>query len=360
MITESRTQGIPTFASRVRGLMLGLALGDAVGSKGSDVPPSGVLDAGVATQLAAWTAEGLLRTATRFGGRVLENHQQVVHHAYARWADPRLTRPLGGGRQEGVYGPGPDRGWLADVLAMSEVRGSSPATLRAIEAGRPTSSAGCQGLLRCLPVAAICDPRQAAAPASLAEVVRYARELCALTHQGPYVRRATGIATHIILGCLHATGPIGDVIRQAIGDHTLRVPQAIVDCDRLGRSEPCVPEILERIAPDRTALAALAGGVYVARSFPEADTCADALKFAGWAPDGDSVAAVAGAFLGAVHGYEALPVGLTSRLELGWVMDRLAIALARQAQENQAGTGWKADIVEPGVDPWWDSKYPGV
>ena len=47
-----------TWESRLRGLMLGLALGDAVGSRRSDIPVAGMLEAGAATQLAAWTAEG--------------------------------------------------------------------------------------------------------------------------------------------------------------------------------------------------------------------------------------------------------------------------------------------------------------
>lgn len=78
------------------------------------------------------------------------------------------------------------------------------------------------------------------------------------------------------------------------------------------------------------------------------------------APDGDSVAAVAGALLGALHGLEALPVALISRLELGWVVDALARDLALQVRENQAGDGWKGDGYEEPLDPWWDTKYPGV
>ena len=35
-----------------------------------------------------------------------------------------------------------------------------------------------------------------------------------------------------------------------------------------------------------------------------------------------------GALLGAVHGYEVLPVAQVSRIELGWVMDRLGTDLA--------------------------------
>ncbi len=71
---------------------------------------------------------------------------------------------------------------------------------------------------------------------------------------------------------------------------------------------------------------------------------------------------MAGALLGAFHGYEALPVALTNRLEVGWVMDQLARDLARQAIENQAGAGWKSEDSDPDppLDPWWDTRYPGV
>jgi hypothetical protein len=50
-----------------------------------------------------------------------------------------------------------------------------------------------------------------------------------------------------------------------------------------------------------------------------------------------------------------------SRLELGWVMDRLAIDLAAEVREHQGGTAWKDDYGDQrAVDPWWDRKYPGV
>lgn len=90
------------------------------------------------------------------------------------------------------------------------------------------------------------------------------------------------------------------------------------------------------------------------------DAVADALEFAGWAPDGDSVAAVVGTLLGAVHGVEALPVEVVNRLELGWVMDTLARDLALQVTTNQAGSGWKGDGYEDPLNPYWDVRYPGV
>lgn len=64
--------------------MLGLALGDAVGSKASDVPATGVLEAGAATQLAAWTIEGTLRNLTRYG-KLHPHLTDIGLYAYQRW-----------------------------------------------------------------------------------------------------------------------------------------------------------------------------------------------------------------------------------------------------------------------------------
>ena len=96
-----RHDGPATWDSSVRGLMLGLALGDAIGSRASDLPETGVLEAGVATQLAAWTTEGLLRTATRYGGHVLGNpHGRACSTptSAGRFCAARRPRPTTGFR----------------------------------------------------------------------------------------------------------------------------------------------------------------------------------------------------------------------------------------------------------------------
>ncbi|TIC83849.1 hypothetical protein E8D34_14895 [Nocardioides sp. GY 10113] len=346
-----------TWESKLRGLMIGLALGDAIGSRRSDVPATGVLEGGAATQLAAWTAEGLLRSATRYGGYMLPSTEDVLRHAYQRWALLRGGRP----NPEWWYPVGDidevfTRGWLIDVPAMGEARGSSPATLDAITRGRPRKSAGCQALLRSLPIASYSRREPSDAVEALA------CSAAGLTHDDGNRNAATGFAVLLAGACLGA-----DSFQRAF-DHTIGegVPAAVMPAIDLivdrGMAEPCVPQLLERLAPDKTATSALAGGIYVALSFPDLDTVEEALEFAGWAPDGDSVAAVAGALLGAVHGYEAFPTPLVSRLELGWVMDTLARDLARQTTENQAGEGWKGDgYGDDPIDPWWeDTKYPGV
>ena len=78
--------------SRIRGLVLGLAVGDAVGSRASDVPAEGELQAGAASQLAAWTIESLLRNATRYGGwHPNPPAAEAALHGYRQWV--RLRGP---------------------------------------------------------------------------------------------------------------------------------------------------------------------------------------------------------------------------------------------------------------------------
>lgn len=346
-MSDLRNMSLASWNSKVRGLVLGLALGDAIGSQSCDLRPSGPLEAGTATQLAAWTIEGMLRTATRFAGDIYAHPPDPVRHAYQRWALLRGGRstadnwnPLAGGDLA--------RGWLIDVPAMAEVRGNSPGTLSAILKGEASNSHGCQGMLRALPAAALIGQ---VVPWSIeeqhAKVSHYARGLAAITHGG--CTGETGLAVHIAARCLIEDQPLA-VIGSTLQSSTENtIPQAVLDAVRLGQSEPCVPQIIEKLAPDRTAVSALAGGLYVAMSFPYRDTVEDAIEFASWAPDGDSVAGVAGAFLGAHFGYEAFPTALLSRLELGWALDRLAIDLARQMDEVDATVG---------DDFWWAIKYP--
>ena len=354
-----------TWASKVRGLMLGLALGDAIGSKRSDIPATGPLEAGAATQLAAWTAEGILRTATRYGGRVVGNPLHVLAYAYQRWALLRGGKPTAFEWNPIIEMPGTiTRGWLIDVPTMSEKRGSSPSTMGAVLSGQPVESEGCQGMLRGLPVAALVGPRmhdgRTASP-NLGYLDHYARGVATLTHAGGRNYATGGFSVSLLAECLRSEDGLEGAFHEVAGgwlDEEIR--DSITAAHVGARSTPCVPDLLARLAPNKTSISALTGGLYVALCFPERDAIADALEFAGWAPDGDSVAAVAGALLGAVHGVEALPVPLVSRLELGWVMDTLARDLALQVTTNQVGDGWKGDGFENPLDPYWDVRYPGV
>ncbi|MFF3561421.1 ADP-ribosylglycohydrolase family protein [Streptomyces sp. NPDC002574] len=335
--------------SRVRGLMLGLAVGDTVGRAGDKLPAEGSLRAGVSTQLACFTAEGAIRALVRGAEKGICHPPSVVWHAYCRWAALQGLEAKRWGSGAEMW---PD-GWLAEVPVLAERRGSAPATVAAlarIEQGtaeRPTTtSRGCHALTRTLPLAVL------GAAEGPERAALWAREIAALTHGDPAAHSAAAHAAVLAGHCLTSTR-----VQQALRDglKALRAADrgpAAKELDRLDAAlqqavdHPSDAKRLAKLAPDATAPSALLGGVYVAASFPAREQVADALRFAAGAPDGDSVACVAGALLGAAHGAEALPVGLVSRHELAWVLDTLARDLVTQLARTHRDAHW------------WD-RYPG-
>ncbi|MFJ5219374.1 ADP-ribosylglycohydrolase family protein [Streptomyces sp. NPDC088354] len=330
--------------SRARGLMLGLAVGETLGRAGGTPPAEGPLRAGVSTQLACFIAEGTVRALVRGAEKGICHPPSVVWHAYCRWA---ALQGLEAKRWDAGEGAWPD-GWLAQVPVLAERRGSAPATVAAlarIEQGtaeRPTTtSRGCHALTRTLPLAVLCavqGPELAAA---------WARDVAALTHGDPAAHSAAAHAAVLAGHCLTGS-PLQLALRDGL--KALRAAErgpAANDLDRIDAAfheavdHPADAGRLARLAPDATAPAALLGGVYVAASFPAREQVGDALRFAAGAPDGDSVACVAGALLGASHGAEALPVALVSRHELAWVLDTLARDLVtRLARTDRDAQGW--------------------
>ncbi|MFC4058921.1 ADP-ribosylglycohydrolase family protein [Planomonospora corallina] len=289
------SEGSATWANRVRGLVLGLALGDSVG-RGA-VPASGPIRAGVSTQLAAFTIDGIIRAWIR------GEHKGSVH-------------------------------WPA------------------------THSRGCHALTRSLPLAALSQKITADQLADLA------RDVAALTHGDPRAYQTSAAAVTLLGQCLAA-----DAFDEAVMSkpHLLRLPDMaefygqIREAFDQAQQTPREKARLAQLAPDATALSALLGGVYVVASYRPvrespltAGKAMEALTCAAAAPDGDSVAAVTGALLGALHGVEIWPVELISRLELVWVMDTLARDLALQITESPAGNGYG-----PPKDPLWWERYPG-
>lgn len=346
-----------TSLSRVRGLLLGLAIGDTLGRARGELPAEGPLRAGVSTQLACFTIEGTIRALVRGAHKGICHPPSVVWHAYCRWAALQGLEASRWGSGDEAW---PD-GWLAQVPVLAERRGSAPATVAALAKGEQgtteqptTSSRGCHALTRTLPVAVI------GAAHGYEQAAQWAREIAALTHGDPQAHSAAAHAAVLVAHCL-----TGQDVRQALreGLRDLRdadrgeAGRALDGLDvalQVGYERGGVATRLARLAPDATAPSALLGGVYVAASFPERGQLADALRFAAGAPDGDSVACVAGALLGAVHGAEALPVDLVSRHELAWVLDTLARDMVAQLTDAPSGSayssGWDAH--------WWD-RYPG-
>ncbi len=342
-------QAEPVGEARVRGLVLGAALGDAAGVAGGRWPGSGGLRVGVATQLAAFTIEGFVRASVRMNHRGICHPPSVVANAYHRWGVLQGVVPqTAGGRPDG---------WLAEVAALRERRGSAPATVAALRAkayGAPVGgSRGAHAVTRGL---ALAVPR--AMSRGDERFATTIREVAGLTHGAPDAQEAAFRAADLLARCLKGEDPLAElpsVLR------ALPLPGALdalgpdgAAAALVGPSEPSAAE-LARFAPAATAVSALLGGLYVFARYPGAGTVDEALRFAAAAaPDGPSAAATAGAFLGAVHGVDALPAALLGRLELAWELD----TLARDLRQEMIGSPAGGEYV-PARDPYWWHRYPG-
>ncbi|MFF4201942.1 ADP-ribosylglycohydrolase family protein [Streptomyces sp. NPDC001668] len=350
-------------------MMLGLAVGDTLGAARGNLPASGPLRAGVSTQLACFTAEGVIRAMVRGGHKGICHPPGVVLHAYCRWAAlqgievERMRRRWASGNGDGEW---PD-GWLAGVPVLAERRGSAPATVTALsriegnDEPSATTSRGCHALTRSLPIAV----------AGIGWATQ-AGEFAALTHGDSAAQSATAQAAVLLHHCLTNAPPEHDhrglsdrPVQEAMEAGIAGLPSygERTATDEHGRllaafqhavDQPAEAALLARLAPDATAPSALLGGIYTAASFPGRAQLRAALEFAAGAPDGASVACVTGALLGAVHGVEALPVDLVSRHELAWVLDTLARDMLSEIVDSPSGSEYV-----PGWDPYWWDRYPG-
>lgn len=339
----------------VRGLVLGLALGESVG-RGLHTHPSGIIRAGVSAQLSAFTTEGLIRAMVRMSHKGICSPPDVIWHAYRRWAKGQgiAIAPIA---SDAIPSGGTD-GWLKDVPALRRRRGNSPSTVAALTSGRlgtperPTShSMGCQGLTRVMPTAVL------ALGGRTEQAVDLARRVTALTHGSPVGLDVTAAGITVAAHCLRSPDAQDGLHEGANATQHLPLTGyardgylAVLGLDygtgSLAR--------LREIAPDKTARSALLGGMYVASTYPHPHQFTEALHFAARAPDGDSVGAITGALLGASHGASQLPVDLVSRHELAWVLDTLARDAVLELTDSPGGSQYE----EP-RDRQWLNRYPG-
>jgi hypothetical protein len=327
---------------RVRGLLHGLAVGEALGDGAA---PRGVLHHGVATQLACFTAAASIRTSLRRSVTGSADARADLLDAYRRWAWV-WTAP---GR------PQPETAaWLEEVPLLAQSTGEAGDTVRGLAAGSGgtrtdpvTTADGWHALVRALPLAA-----QVARDAPLA--ARTAIDSAALTH-GPRAFAPTGLAV-LLAGAALRTGSVVDAVAEGITSGILlgldfTAVSLVDDAVRAAREAPASPVVLRGGAADGSSASTLWGAVYCLLSHPEASGSRAALALAAAAPHPVAVSTVTGAFLGAAHGDAALPQAVLTRIDLAYVIDRLARDLTRENTRNPDGS-WGA-----ASDPAWRVRY---
>ena len=330
-----------TTAARVRGCLLGGAIGDALGAPVSHLSlteirrllgPRGVTGfvydgrgrISADTQMAMFTTEGLLCAWVH--GQIHDPHEtlRAIHAAYVRWA---LTQD-----------EPPDRadiqiraeGWLLDVPGMhsrhllcTDCRSTLMSTehlgiIPAAAAGKE----GCVGLLTRVAPVGLFAPTIGSDEA----VFDLAANVAGLTHDNPIGRLAAGYFAVVMAGLAR-----GESLAAAL-DSASRLLEGREGgketCDAIAaaRSAAARPDLsaeaLEILGEGRGVSAALAVGIccaIAARTFSEG-----ALLAANHSGTSASTAAITGNMLGAMLGYDALPPDWVISLRLRHEIARLA------------------------------------
>ncbi len=330
----------PTRGSRVRGLMQGLSVGEVLGSAPRR---SGVLPHGVATELACFTAAASIRTSLRRTVTGAGDARADLLEAYRQWARVRSA-----GRTSAD-----PTAWLDEVELFVHTAEEARDTVRGLAGGAGTrtdpvtTADGWHAVVRALPLAVQLDRDPAAALAA-------AVDSAALTH-GPRTFAPAALAVLLAGASLRCGDPV-QAVAVAVTDAILSgvdfAAVAVVDdAVRAARETPASPLVLRAGAADGTAAAVLWGATYCALSHPTRPGTAAALALAATAPAPHGVSALTGALVGAAHGETALPQQVLTRVDLAYVVDRLARDLDRENRLNPDGS-WGA-----AADPLWRARY---
>ena len=355
------------FRSRVRGCLLGGAIGDALGAgvefdsleairqaHGQD----GVTDYVVAfgrrgaitddTQMTLFTAEGLIRAQVRRDSGAWHPPTDI-HRAYLRWAATQHD-----------WGPDErrkDTGWLAREEWLYSRRAPGRACLSGLgddvmgTLAKPKNpeSKGCGTVMRSAPFGLLVgwEPQL---------VFQLAIECAAQTHGHPTGTLAAGAFAVIVHGLTRGEG-LDAAVQRALGSLSA-YPGHEETTDALQRALGAVRQGLptatrvESLGEGWTAEEALAIGVYCA--LVAEDVHHGLLLAVNHSGDSDSTGSICGNLLGAQHGETALPPAWVAEVEGRGTILQLADDFAMEMTQAPA-------LHSPnGASPVWLDRYPSA
>ncbi|TDD61191.1 ADP-ribosylglycohydrolase family protein [Kribbella antibiotica] len=347
---------------RVRGSLLGGAIGDALGapvefesgpkirkehpqllrtfvSGGSGWPPGTITDD---TQMTLFTIEGLIRASVR-AHRGLGLTLAPVHHAYDRWLDTQQHSAPTGERDGWLQG----EQWLYARRApgrtcLAALRGSRHGGPRITQYGVEVvnDSKGCGGVMRVAPFGLLPDSFETE------WVFDSAATAAGYTHGHPSGKLASGALAAIIHRiCSGATLDAAlDTAAELLTRHEghEETSNALADARELAALPPAHrPATIEQLGGGWVAEEALAIPVYVSLIHQEPEQVLDALALAvTHSGDSDSTGAICGNILGALHGEAALPTELASTVEGRAVILQLADDFVDEFSRTESRPGF--------------------
>lgn len=349
--------------SRVVGSFLGCAVGDALGAQVEFLKwpaieqrygPAGVATFDGAgritddTQMALFTAEGLIRGANRsidrgyLGDppypRVDATSGGTLHHAYLRWLSTQgdaVRLPF-------------DRGWLIEQPELHQIRAPGNTCLSALRSGKAGSveepinnSKGCGGVMRVHPVGLVAGDRAFVVGA----------ESAALTHGHVTGYVAAGAFASIVAGIIGG-GDLRAAVRDASwrltswGVGTEQTSSAIEQALELADAEPTPSsDTISELGEGWIAEEALAIALYCALTAE--DVRSGIVAAVNHSGDSDSTGALAGALLGTMHGANAVPSEWVESLAERQVIETVARDLHAHFPDAPVGMAFDVERYPP-------------
>ena len=336
-----------TAHNRFLGCLLGGAVGDALGAPVEFMSRSDILRQfgarGVTnyapaygglgmitddTQMALFTAEGLIRAWVRGVLKGISSYAGVTAHAYLRWLQTQGERCV----EDLCYG-NDEPGWLFQQPALHNRRAPGNTCLAALremtQLGKPASnkSKGCGGVMRVAPAGLFAwhMHRKIAAPTAF----ELGTELAAITHGHPTGSLTGGVLAVLVLALTDGASLLealatAKILLQHEMDHQETL-LALEHAEQLATSGLPHHEAIARLGQGWIAEEALAISVYcalVARNFKHG-----VLLAVNHDGDSDSTGAITGNLLGAMHGIKAIPARWLEQLELREVITEIATDL---------------------------------
>jgi poly(ADP-ribose) glycohydrolase ARH3 len=308
--------GLVEWTDKVAGLLLGTALGDAVGRPFEGTPhpaPAAVRQAAETDAILTWTDDTAMSIALTewliASGNTASDEDTLV----AFFADAWQREPWRG------YGSGPPRIFAAHLEGRSWREAAS--SLFGAQ-----GSFGNGGAMRVSPVAVVAQDMRVAS--------RLARTTASVTHAHPLAQDGAAVQSAAAYVALRQD-PTVPLDRVAFLSSVMQA----VETSEFGEALLRIGEMHDSAEP-RQIVSELGNGIEAVRSVPTALACfllhcddpARALVTAvSCGGDADTIAAMTGALAGARCGQRALPQQWTSRLELVDRLHELGRALAQRA-----------------------------
>lgn len=334
----------------IRGCMLGGAVGDALGAPIEFMSKLAIMqkygNGGVQdyvefadgtgaitddTQMALFTAEGILRACVRGHERGICGVSSVVSGAYQRWLKTQGFSP------EDKYG-NLDNGWLIKEKQLFSSRAPGMTCLSALEENAlhaKNDSKGCGTVMRLAPVGLFFEPEAA---------YQYGCEFSAITHGHP-----TGITAGGAFAMLISYLRYGKSLAAALDlveKHLENIPDAAetLAAIRKARSATDINELGEGWVAEEALAIGISCALHNQWNFRAG--VLEAINITG---DSDSTGCIAGHILGVLNGENAIPEKWRKNLLEYNIVSQIADDLHTQFEENPDGHVTKN---------WWQ-KYPG-